>query len=134
MFCFDKELTENMKSFTMKDLRALRDLILLLEENESAPVTDDLYISPHIEINPPNFRLNPRDSPIWLNPHVWAFLMAEISDIKRTCFSPVIKNLSKLQAEGLKTLSNRLNVVIKPVDKGGNVVVMLQPHYERMCL
>lgn len=63
----------------------LIDLMILLEENEYDPEGDDSSASSEMEPMVHKFQAKSmRFQDLTTNPHIWAFLTATISDIKRT--------------------------------------------------
>lgn len=63
--------------------------------------------------------------------HLVAFLQKKTEDIDKLNF---IGNPSPKQTEALHQLTSLDKVVIKPSDKGGNIVLMDSEYYERMYL
>lgn len=67
------------------------------------------------------------------NPQISAFLIAMVSEIGRMTQSSHMSNLTVQQQQALTSLHRRQDTVIKPSDKGGNIVLMTQEQYETMC-
>lgn len=67
-------------------------------------------------------------------PHQLAFQQKMTEDIEKLNFSNSDQNLSIAQSEALRQLASLDKVVIKPSDKGVNIVLMDSKDYEKMCL
>lgn len=67
------------------------------------------------------------------NPKIWAFEQQTTKEIEsinlETCNDT---NLSKAQKQVIKSLQNNTDIIIKPADKGGNLVIMNTAQYETM--
>lgn len=127
----------------MKEFRALRDLTLLFQENNTIDLIDQIDLDTILEdINKPT--LNPttlfkksssKFPSLNINPNAAIFLKQTIRDI---CRLPLKKNnSSNLTAEEYKALENLRkdkSIIIKASDKGGNVVIMNNFHYKLTCL
>lgn len=97
---WDKELSESIKHFIMEEFRAFRDLILLLEESETAESsipTTDITHTPTTPLPPKSgkkFKSKSKKFPdLASNPHIWAFLTATIGDLRRLTLDPMPSNL-----------------------------------------
>lgn len=69
-----------------------------------------------------------------LNPCIHAFVKQvtqEIENFDKT--RPSSSNLTRDQKQALENLSKNQQITIKPVDKGGNIVVMNNSFYEDIC-
>lgn len=94
------------------------------------------YCRPWSLLPPPtSFKPKSRNFPnLSTNPNLWAFVQqvtTAIEGMNPTSSSP--SNLSPALTKALKSLQNHPELVIKPADKGSNVVVMDVPFYEHMC-
>lgn len=124
----------------MEEFRALRDLMLLYDEgatdetlssslsyNESQAETQA-----QVPIQPINrFKWKSRQFPDLLT--CPAFLHQSIIDLKKKHGKKIPPNLNRRQMQALKSLQKRTDMVVKPSDKGGNIVKMTQTHYQAMC-
>lgn len=96
----EKELSEQIKKFTMKDFRALRDLMFLLEENQEH--NDSQPIEPSSVPNTQSqsdshFKNKSNQFPdLTTNSQISTILIAMISEIKRM---PMVNNTSNLTAQ-----------------------------------
>ncbi|CAH2293862.1 Hypothetical predicted protein [Pelobates cultripes] len=45
-----------------------------------------------------------------------------------------ISNLSPCKRKALKELKQQMDIIIKPADKGGNIVLVNRPEYVNMCM
>ncbi|XP_040196440.1 uncharacterized protein LOC120929221 [Rana temporaria] len=130
---------ELYKDFKVQDFRALKILIQLLDENESSEDLIDLSdeIEPEIELipEPCKFRTKSQRFPnLQTSPAVWAFLKQTRKQIENLVIPKISdNNLSKKQQQALTELTSNSELVIKPSDKGGNVVVMTRIQYIKMC-
>lgn len=69
------------------------------------------------------------------NPTIWMFVqqvMREINNLDQK--KGGISNLNRNKRKALRNLETNPNLVIKPSDKGGNIVLMDNERYERICL
>lgn len=130
----EKDLSESIKHFKMAEFRALRDLILLLDENENVDVPDD-DIPVSITLPIKKFKLKSKNFPdLTTSPQAWAFLSSIIGDIKRLEISPRRSNLTKIQLQTISKIQNHPDIVVTGADKEGNIVLMNRSFYENMCL
>lgn len=120
----------------MEDFRALRDLMLLLDENEQHSQDDTLVVSnpsPGAPVPKNPLRAKSQRFPdLMINPSIWAFLMGTINDVKKMNVMPKHRNLTLAQAQAITQLENHPDLVIKPTDKGGNIVLMTKADYKQM--
>lgn len=129
------------KGFKVQDFRALKMLIQLLDENEGyADSQDSSYKEEEVitatPIVPLKFKAKSQKFPnLQTCPAVWAFLKQTTKQIEGMQFPKrTINNLSLAQQSALKNLMEKEDLVIKPSDKGGNVVLMNREDYINMCL
>ncbi|XP_073448827.1 uncharacterized protein [Aquarana catesbeiana] len=116
-------------------------LIQLLDENEGyADSQDSSYKEEEVitatPIVPLKFKAKSQKFPnLQTCPAVWAFLKQTTKQIEGMQFPKrTINNLSLAQQSALKNLMEKEDLVIKPSDKGGNVVLMNREDYINMCL
>lgn len=77
----EREFSERIKHFKMAEFRALRDLILLLEENDSGEPSGEN--ASNLTIPPKKFKLKSKNFPdLMTSPKAWAFLCNIIRDKK----------------------------------------------------
>lgn len=145
----EREFSESIKHYTMEDFRALHDLMLLLEENSDTndstntnpePMPDTLFQLPSTLITNTVPSVTNKFKPksrrfldLAMNSYVWAFLVEVVSDIKQMQITSYPSNLTSAQRTAIFKLSELPDLIIKASDKGGNVVLMTKPHYEKMC-
>lgn len=80
------------------------------------------------------FKLNSGQFPdLFTCPAIWAFLHQSITDFKKETRPKIPPNLNKGQIQALKSLQKRTDLVVKPSDQGGNIVIMTHTHYQTMC-
>lgn len=136
----DRDLSKSIKHFTMEEFRAFRDLILLLEENETVdpPTHNTITNSPSPAVKPrpaTKFKPKSRKFPdLTTNPQIWAFMTATTGELRHLTVDPMPKNVSSDQLQSISKLRNHPDLVIKQVDKGGNVVLMTHDQYVGMCM
>lgn len=125
----ERELVKRTKHFSMEEFRALRDLMLLYDEG----ATDDTSSS-----SPPSKEskvetVHPPAQPVsrfkLTCTAIWALLHQSIIDLKKETWPKIPPNLNKGQIQALKSLQKCTNIVIKPLDKAGNIVIMTHTHY-----
>lgn len=69
------------------------------------------------------------------NPNVWAFIQQITDKIKKTKWKGLSdSNLTSRQKEVLISLQSNKSLIVKPSDKGGNLVVMDSHQYESMVM
>lgn len=69
------------------------------------------------------------------NPNVWAFIQQVTEEIKKTKWKGLHdSNLTHSQLEALFSLQKNQNLVVKPSDKGGNLVIVERYQYESMVM
>ncbi|XP_073465040.1 uncharacterized protein [Aquarana catesbeiana] len=126
---------------TAAEIQAIEDLLTLLEEGGTEDecewqFDDHGIVASGVSFPPPlSFKPKSTNFPnLSMNPNIWAFVEQISKTIKDTDFSiSCPSNLSGAQKQALKSLQNHPGLVIKPADKGGNVVVMDVAVYEIMC-
>lgn len=123
---------------TLAEIQALEELMSLWEEG--ATDGDDVPHSAESGIvalgvsPPPLLNQNHEIFQLSTNPNIWAFVQQittaiDNMDLVHSCPS----NLSIAHNKAHKSLQNHQGLVIKPADKGGNVVVMDVSFYKHMC-
>ena len=129
----ERELSEQIKKYSMKEFRALRDLILLLDENDtsnSSPTNEPSDTNKKLQ----KFKKKSDQFPdLNTNPQIAAFLMATVREIKIMPSISLPSNLPKHLNDALKNLQTRMDTIIKSSDKGGNIVLQTYGQYEKMC-
>lgn len=70
------------------------------------------------------------------NPSIWAFTQQVTKDIQATDWkrSTGRSNLKPALHRALSSLKHNDHIVIKPLDKGGNIVVIIRDFYKKMVL
>lgn len=128
--------------YSMREFKALRDLTLLFEENNTVDLIDQIDLDVLLDDvnkstqNPITMFKRPSTKfpPLNINAHVAIFLKQTIRDIcklPRTKSNP--QNLTFEENQALASLCNNVTIVIKPSDKGGNVVLVDNQDYISMC-
>lgn len=88
----DIQKSERIRPYTMEDFQALRDLMLLLEENEEPDaIRSELPPIPVMPTPIPTAKLKlkfQRFPDLMTNPNVWALLLSTVTDIKRMTITP----------------------------------------------
>lgn len=127
---------------TLAEIQALEELMSLWEEGDTDG--DDL-LDPYdpevaslgVSFPPPaSFKPKSTNFPnLSTNPNIWAFVQQVTNTIEGLNLnSSYPSNLTPALIKAIKSLQNHPELIIKPADKGGNVVVMDVPFYEQMCL
>lgn len=84
---------------------------------------------------PQSFKPKSRMFPLLnTNPNIWAFIQQTtkaIEDLNLT--SQASSNLTLQQKAASKSLQTNSKIIIKPADKGGNLVIMEISQYETVC-
>lgn len=121
----------------------LKTLIQLLDENERFGVDDQTTLSSsdeednnmEIEPDPQKFKAKSSKFPqLQTCPVVWAFLKQNIKHVEGFSFPPCfMSNLSQGQQSALRNNTQNGQIIVKPADKGGNVVIMDRYHHVNMC-
>lgn len=137
----ERELTERTKDFTMDEFCSLHDLMLLYDEGFTddplTPLPVDLsgvtdgptpaaILTMPLKINKPK-KFKPKSwkfPDLMTCPAIWAFLQHSIKDLKRNHWQDLPPNLTRNQQLALKQLQKSSDIIIKPSDKGGNIVIM----------
>lgn len=140
-----------MDGVTFEDLKALQDPMELWDDSnpeeegwvfnpsgESVGESQDqstlpLPCPPRVDFGTPQvYKLKSKSFPILQgNSNIWAFVTKEIESTNWQTGPQ--SNLPKHQKQALKTLSSNKNIVVKPFDKGGNLIIMYVEQYEKMC-
>lgn len=128
------------KGFTVQDFRALKILIQLLDENESSgdlteSTSEEEELDSEVAPEPWKFKVKSQKFPnLQTCPAVWAFLKQTKKQTENFLFSRHIEeNLSQVQQQALQNIVQNYQIIVKPSDKGGNVVVMDKIQYIDMC-
>lgn len=155
---FPCQPNSNLTGVTFEDLKALQDLMDLWDESNpeevgyvfnpsgvgsGVPCTLPMVTRPFL-LNilgsfsfgaPKTYKPKSRSFPILQgNSNIWAFMIQVTKEIESTNLQQgSAPNLSKNFKQALHNLSSNKNIVIKPSDKGGNLVIMDTDQYERMC-
>lgn len=126
------------KGFKVQDFRALKTLSQLLDENEGSedstdPLSDEENADTSVSPENCKFKAKSQKFPnLQTFPAVWAFLKQTRKQIENFSFPQQIKdNLSQAQHSALNNITQNDQIVVKPSDKGGNVVLM--DKYIEMC-
>lgn len=119
--------------FSQLELQAMDNLMLLWEEGHTSDKEPPVLTLPGVAVPgmsfPPPTSFIPKSHAFPLlhaNPNIWAFVQQSTSKIKSMDLDDQhLHNLSFRHRRALRDLQCHLGlVVIKPADKGGNVVVM----------
>lgn len=128
--------------------RAIDQLVSLLEESDTADLIDRIALPQVLSLSqeaiagttkdtPSGSKLKKKSSlfpPPSSNPNIAAFLWLVDGDIDKLHVNhPRITNISFSEKQALKFLSDNISVIIKPGDKGGNIVLMDNIQYVAMC-
>ncbi|CAH2282575.1 Hypothetical predicted protein [Pelobates cultripes] len=112
------------------------DLGLSLEDFEFSKILTDL-----LEEQNPSKSLTKLKPQSWFTPnlkdtpHVDLFVEMTTSDLAKMHLErPVDNNLTIMEQKALKELKTLDNVIIKPADKGGNIVLLNRDMYIDMCM
>lgn len=137
----EPEITSNLKA---ADFRALRDLNLLLQESD---FIEDLWEEEldsgeseeeggePINYTAKKFKKKSRKfPPLNQNPAIALFVRQITREIEELVKQTTKNNLSPEHRHALKIIRNDMNITIKASDRGGNIVLMDNAKYERMCL
>lgn len=64
---------------------------------------------------------------------IWAFPHRSIKDLKCQKWQNILSNLSPNQVRALRQLQRGTDIIIKPSDNSGNIVLMSHAQYQSMC-
>lgn len=137
------EDTVDWSTYSMREFKAPRDLTLLYQENNTFDLIDQIDLDTLLNDvgkstqNPTTMftKASTKFPPSNTNPNVTIFLKQTIWNIcklPRTKCNP--HNLTSEENKALNSLSKNIRIVVKPFDKGGNVVIMDNQDYILMCL
>lgn len=89
-----------------------------------------------LDFPPQLFRPKSRNFPsLGSNPNIWAFVQQVTQEVEEMkCQNFFTDNLSPRLWQALTSLQKNSELIIKPADKGGNLVVMDHTKYELLCL
>lgn len=127
---------------TLAEIKAIEELMSLLEEggieDDYPSSTDDVgIVVPGVCFPPPPTSFKPKSqtfSTFSTNPNIWAFVEQMTNAIKDLDLSNLhSSNLSLAHRKAIKTLQNHPGLIIKPADKGRNIVVMDVLWHMRPC-
>ncbi|XP_077339255.1 uncharacterized protein LOC143983433 [Lithobates pipiens] len=137
----DTDITD-WSRFSMREFKALRDLTLLYEENNTVYLIDQIDLEALLETaDEPTRRIqhnfkkpSGKFPPLSLNSNIDIFVKLVARDICKLSYRKSDPdNLNKEEAKALDMLTKNVNITTKPSDKGGNVVLMDNSDYVRMC-
>lgn len=154
---FDKTSEpEPEDKLSIRECMVLRDFTLLYEESHPIETSDTSELDDSLDLidwidleslladtktsdtSPNSSSLKNKSSKfpsVHSNPNISSFVKCVTKTIEGIPHCGVAgSNLSTKHLEALSNLQNNLSLVIKPVDKGGNTVVMDQSDYCRMCM
>lgn len=125
------ERKDNQPTSTMtvdaEDQRALDILNSLLKENEG-PLETTTSVRRQANLGIRSLKMPPLSKNKWLN----LFLDMVQTDLEKVDWTKkAIDNLTAGERQALNDLSKRKNIAIKNSDKGGNMVLLNQQHYEK---
>lgn len=120
------------------DFSILQEITELLEQQEP-PEADDPYMdnpkaNARNEIKTKCKNKSKKFPSLKNNPTLWMFVQQvakEIGELRTKANGPSELKMNQLKA--LKNLGQKHNIIAKPSDKGGNVVLMNTDNYEKMC-
>ncbi|XP_056408621.1 uncharacterized protein LOC130313384 isoform X2 [Hyla sarda] len=119
----------------LRRLHAKRDQLLSTpEEREAIQILEELLAEQGGEQGKPSYVVPTKSTtfpPLSLCPAIEVFTKASSEDLKQISSIVVQDNLTKKQRGALNELMELKDVVFKPADKGGNVVVWPISKYER---
>lgn len=132
--------TTDWSQDSMREFKALRDLTLLFQENNTVDLIDQIDLDEllkdiiHTKFHQYVQKAITKFPPLNTNPSIMTFLKQTIRDI---CKLPRkknnLQNLTIEENKALESLCNNVAIVIKPSDKAGNVVLMDNQDYKSMC-
>lgn len=141
----ERKISDKIKGFNMKECKALRDLMILYDESQvSLDPPPEVNIDNKIMVTENFYKFKPklRHFPkLLLCPSVWMFLQKSIRDLKNVQWSapssmPInsSSNLSEVQLQAVEFLKTQTEMVIKPSNTGGNIVLMTHTQYQKICM
>lgn len=129
---------------TVDDFKALKDIILLMQENQELGDLDSSILSQDIDTlmisskTVPLKKYKPKSEafpPLTLNPNIETFTRQVTKDLMKLKFCKnKNENLTPKLRKALKRLQKNKDLIVKPADKGGNIVVQDTKQYRNMCL
>lgn len=106
----------------LTDVRTLYDL----SSESEIPIGE----GPFTDFKPQSKRAPPRTEPACIE----AFLQKVMLDVEDMMTHPAPSNCTRMERAALRALEQDESIIIKPSDKGGNVVLMDRREYEEVCL
>lgn len=135
--------TTDWASFSMREFKALRHLTLLFQESNSLDLIDQIDLETLLstanestENSTTRFKKpSAKFPPLNLNPSIEIFVKQTLRDLLKLQHNRNVRsqNLTVEESQALNSLCNNTKITIKPSDKGGNVVLMNNEDYVRMC-
>lgn len=131
---------ELWKDFTINDFWALKDLMQFWEESNTAEPIVSVILpmetsNTKLEVIPEYKNKSQSFPPLQCNIHIWSFVQKKFHDIRSLPDLPTASNnLTQFQHTALQNLTKNYSIIIKPSDKGGNMVIMDRPKYIKMCM
>lgn len=133
----------NYANYTIADYRTLMTITLLEQEGGVWYSPEDLLrycestntnvTTTKRTISVQEYKNKYCSFPSTSNPRVKSFLDSTLHDIEIMHFKTKASNLSNEQIRALETLKQLIKMLIKPMDKGGNIVIMQETQYIVMC-
>ena len=106
-----------------------------------APPKDDTSVPSNSLANPPGPQTGPFKDPKFKNPSSWVpppciplevFIAQNKSDLINSTFrAPRRQNITRQQRDAIKALQSNKDIIIKPADKGGAMVILNKEDYIR---
>lgn len=143
---------ELSKGYTVADFRALKDVILLMQESEALGPLDASILEQDVDTLLSRAKQIPSEGlsfpkyksksqafpPLGISPNIYLFTTQVTRELrklqsKRKSYAGKDNMTSELR-KAIVALQKNTDIVIKPADKGGNTVVMDRPLYTEMGL
>lgn len=142
---------EMFKGYTVADFRALKDLILLMQESEELGPLDSSILKQDIDTLLTRAQQKPSAGPTFpkykskskafpplgISPNIHSFTTQVTRELKKLqCKNksyPKRDNMTPQLRKAATALQKNTNIIIKSADKGGNTVIMDRPQYVDMC-
>ncbi|CAH2305628.1 Hypothetical predicted protein [Pelobates cultripes] len=108
----------------LEDYKHIKTLVTLLDDQEKDPPLTDLK---PLSWFTPNFK-------DIINVDLFVQITTDKIEQLNVISTPLTSNLSYAENQALKELSSDKNIIIKPSEKGGNIVILEKDMYIDMCM